>query len=307
MTRRGGAIAVAGRLLPLEPPILMGVLNVTPDSFSDGGRFTDPGVAEEHAARMVSEGAAIVDVGGESTRPGAVEVPVQIEIERVVPVVRRLAGRLAVPISVDTRRAEVAERALDAGATMVNDVSGLADDPALGKLVAASGVAVVLMHRRGDSRQMYEAASYRDAVAEVREELAHAVRRAEECGIRQDAILLDPGIGFSKLAEHSVQVLARLEAIVAMGYPVVVGPSRKSFIPRAVRWAADGCAGTWPTDTTVGAGERPDRVGGTAAAVAIAVLAGAHVLRVHDVAVMREAALVARALRAARERPGVAP
>lgn len=295
MTGRARAIRVRDRLLPLDPPLLMGVLNVTPDSFSDGGRFLDLGAAEAHARSMAEQGADLVDVGGESTRPGSVEVSVEEELSRVVPVVRRLSRSLPVPLSVDTRRAEVARRALDAGASMINDVSGLADDPELGKVVAAAGVPIVLMHRRAASKDMYGPATYRDVAAEVRAELEHAVRRAVECGIDEGAILVDPGIGFSKRALQSVELLARLGEIVAMGHPVVVGPSRKSFIPRAAAWAEAGCPGGDPSDEA-GAGEASDRLGGTAAAVAVAVLAGAAVLRVHDVAVMRQAALVARAV-----------
>jgi len=310
MPGRARAITVRDRLLPLDPPILMGVLNVTPDSFSDGGRFLDPGAAEAHAVRMVEEGAALVDVGGESTRPGSAEVSLEEELARVLPVVRRLGRTLGAPVSIDTRRAEVARRALDEGAAMVNDVSGLADDPRLGEVVAAAGVPIVLMHRRGRSTDMYGRATYRDVAVEVRTELEHAVRRAGECGIRAEAILVDPGIGFSKRALQSVELLARLDEIVAMGHPVVVGPSRKSFIPRAVAWAAAGCPGQGELEDGMaesataadpgGGDSAASRIGGTAAAVAIAVLAGASVLRVHDVAIMREAALVARAVAAGR-------
>jgi dihydropteroate synthase len=303
MTGRQPAIALLDCLLPLDPPVLMGVLNVTPDSFSDGGRYLDPGAAEAHALRMVSEGAGIVDVGGESTRPGSAETSVEDELARVLPVVKRLAKALTVPVSVDTRRAAVAERALAEGAAMINDVSGLADDPALGKVVAAAGVPIVLMHRRAASKDMYASAVYADVVAEVRAELEHAVRRALECGIERSRVMVDPGIGFSKKALQSAELLGRLGEIVAMGHPVVVGPSRKSYIPEAVAWAAAGCPeGGAPQGSLAAEKARAadSRVGGTAAAVAIAVLAGAAVLRVHDVAVMREAALVARAIRGTR-------
>lgn len=272
-------VRVGNRILDLDVPRVMGILNVTPDSFSDGGLWLDPGAAEARVHQMVAEGAAIVDVGGESTRPGSRPVDPEVEIERVVPVVRRLArSGLSAPISVDTRRSEVARRALDEGAAMVNDVSGLADDPAMGPLVARTGAAVVLMHRRGPSSAMYDSAKYADVTAEVRTELGWAIGRAREAGIQQDRILIDPGIGFSKRAEHSIEVLSRLDEILGLGFPVVVGPSRKSFIGQV-------------------AGGDADRIGGTAAAVALAVAAGAHVVRVHDVAVMRQAALVAHAIR----------
>ncbi|MBI2898305.1 MAG: dihydropteroate synthase [Deltaproteobacteria bacterium] len=257
----------------------MGILNVTPDSFSDGGLWLDPGAAEARAQQMVAQGASIVDVGGESTRPGSEPVALEVELERVIPVVRRLAkSGLPVPISVDTRRAEVARRALDEGAGMVNDVSGLADDPAMGPLVARTGAAVVLMHRRGPSSAMYDSARYEDVAREVKSELGRAVARAREAGIGADRILVDPGIGFSKRAEHSVEVLARLDEILELGFPVVVGPSRKSFIGQ------------------VAGGAENERVGGTAAAVALAIWAGAHVVRVHDVAAMRQAAVLAHAI-----------
>jgi dihydropteroate synthase len=306
VTGRQPAITLHDRLLPFDPPVLMGVLNVTPDSFSDGGRFQDLGAAEAHALQMVAEGAGIVDVGGESTRPGSAETSVEDELARVLPVVRRLARALRVPVSVDTRRAAVAERALAEGAAMINDVSGLADDPALGKVVAAAGVPIVLMHRRAASKDMYASAVYGDVVAEVRAELEHAIRRALECGVDAERILLDPGIGFSKKALHSIELLGRLDEIVAMGHPVVVGPSRKSFIPEAVAWAAAGCPdeGAPAQGVTAEKARAADtRIGGTAAAVAIAVLAGAAVLRVHDVAIMREAALVARAIAGRRGTP----
>lgn len=290
----GGAALAVRELLTFDPPLVMGVLNVTPDSFSDGGLYLDPGAAEEHALRMAAEGAAIVDVGGESTRPGSAEVGADEELARVLPVVRRLARTLPVPVCVDTRRAEVARRVLDEGAAMINDVSGLADDPELGKVVAAAGVPIVLMHRRASSRDMYGTARYDDVAGEVRAELEHAVRRALECGIARSALLVDPGIGFSKRAEHSIELLARLGEIVAMGLPVVVGPSRKSFIPRAAAWAAAGCPdGEWPDPEASAAA---DRLGGTVAAVTVAVLAGAAVVRAHDVRVVREAVLVARAI-----------
>jgi dihydropteroate synthase len=262
----------------------MGVLNLTPDSFSDGGRFLDPGAAVARAHALAEQGADLVDVGGESTRPGAAPVPAAEEIRRVVPVLDRLrAGGFPVPLSVDTSKPEVARAALAAGAAMVNDVTGLAD-PALAAVVAEAGVPVVLMHMRGTPRDMQDRAVYRDVVAEVRDELAGALARAARAGIPPSRVVLDPGIGFAKTAEQSLEVLARLRELGALGRPILVGPSRKSFIGRV-------------TGAAVG-----DRLPGTLAAVAAAVLGGAAFVRVHDVAAARQAAQVAAAIREA-DRP----
>jgi dihydropteroate synthase len=262
----------------------MGVLNLTPDSFSDGGRFLDPGAAVARALALAEEGADILDVGGESTRPGAPPVPVAEEIRRVVPVLERLrAAGFRVPVSVDTSKPEVARAALAAGAAMVNDVTALAD-PALAAVVAEAGVPVVLMHMRGTPRDMQERAAYRDVVAEVREELAAALARAVGAGIDPARVVLDPGIGFAKSAAQSLEILARLRELAALGRPVLVGPSRKSFIGHV-------------TGAAVG-----DRLPGTLAAVAAAVLNGAAFVRVHDVAAARQAARVAAAVRDA-DRP----
>jgi dihydropteroate synthase len=255
------------------------VLNVTPDSFSDGGRFLDPDAAVDQALRMASEGADLIDVGGESTRPGAPEIPEEEELRRVIPVLSRLArARFPVPVSIDTSSAVVARAALDTGAALVNDVRGLAD-PALARVVAEAGAPVVLMHMRGTPRDMRERATYRDVVGEVRSELAAAMARAEEAGVQRERILLDPGIGFAKTAEQSMEVLARLSELLSLGRPLFVGPSRKSFI---------GAVTGAPPD---------ERLSGTLAAVTAAVLAGAAFVRVHDVAASRQAARVAAALR----------
>jgi dihydropteroate synthase len=259
---------------------VVGVLNVTPDSFSDGGRFLDPGAAVDHALRMVSEGADLVDVGGESTRPGAAPVPEEEELARVIPVLRALArSRFPVPVSIDTSRAAVARAAFDAGAALVNDVRALAD-PEMARVVAASGAPVVLMHMRGTPADMRERATYRDLVGEVRAELAAAMARAEAAGVARDQIVLDPGIGFAKTAGQSVEILARLPELLSLGRPILVGPSRKSFI--------GALTGAPPEE----------RLPGTLAAVAAAVLAGATFIRVHDVAASRQAVQVASALRA---------
>ena len=259
---------------------MVGVLNVTPDSFSDGGRFLDPGAAVEHALRLASEGADLIDVGGESTRPGAPPVAEEEELRRVIPVLERLArARFPVPVSIDTSKGAVARAALDAGASLVNDVRALAD-PALAQVVSRAGVPVVLMHMRGTPRDMRDRAQYGDLVGEVRAELRAAMERAVQAGVREDRIILDPGIGFAKTAEQSLEILARLPDLLPLGRPLLVGPSRKSFI-----------------GTLTGAPPE-ERLPGTLAAVSAAVLGGATFIRVHDVAASRQAARVAAALRA---------
>ncbi|WP_242355507.1 MULTISPECIES: dihydropteroate synthase [unclassified Anaeromyxobacter] len=276
---------IGARLFDGPGPYLMGIVNATPDSFSDGGRFLDPDLAVAHAFRLAEEGADLVDLGGESTRPGAPPVPADEEQRRVVPVVAALRARgFALPISVDTTKATVARAALEAGADLVNDVSGLAD-PALARVVAEAGVPVVLMHTRGTPADMQSRARYGDVAAEVRAELALVLRRAEAAGVDPEHTILDPGIGFAKTPEHNLELLARVAELRALGRPLLVGPSRKSFIGKA--------AGA-PVE---------DRLPGTLAAVTAAVLAGVEWLRVHDVAPARQAARVAAAIRdAARPR-----
>ena len=276
----GPAIRIGGREFAPPGVFIVGVLNVTPDSFSDGGRYLEPDAGVEHALRLAAEGADVIDVGGESTRPGAPEVPVEEELRRVLPILERLArAGFPVPISIDTSRASVARAALDTGAAMVNDVRGLAD-PELAAVVAGAGVPVVLMHMRGTPRDMRERAVYGDVVAEVRTELGEAMARAIRAGVREDRIVLDPGIGFAKTAEQSVTVLARLSELAGLGRPILVGPSRKSFIGAITGAPAE------------------ERLAGTLAAVTAAVLGGATFLRVHDVGAARQAARVATALRA---------
>ena len=239
----------------------MGVLNVTPDSFSDGGRWLDPGAAVAHGLRMVAEGADVVDVGGESTRPGAEPVSVDEELLRVVPVVEALAWH--VRVSIDTRKPEVAEAAIEAGATLVNDVSA-----SLAPVAAAAGVGWVAMHMQGDPRTMQEAPAYDDVVAEVR---AFLVERASSAGI--DEVWIDPGIGFGKTIEHNLTLLRHLGELVATGYPVVVGTSRKGFLGRLT-----------------GGAEVDDRVEASVATAAWSLSQGAAMVRVHDVAPTVEAA-----------------
>jgi dihydropteroate synthase len=257
----------------------MGVVNATPDSFSDGGRFLDPAAATDHALRLADEGADLVDLGGESTRPGAPPVPVAEELARVVPVVERLRARGFAPaISVDTSKGAVARAALAAGADLVNDVTGLSD-PDLARACAETGAAVVLMHLRGTPADMASRAVYGDVVADVARELGEALARADAAGIARDRIVLDPGLGFAKTAEHNLALLARAGELRALGRPLLFGPSRKSFIGQL-------------TGAPVG-----ERLPGTLAAVAACVLAGVEFLRVHDVAEARQAATVAAAIR----------
>jgi dihydropteroate synthase len=259
----------------------MGVVNATPDSFSDGGRFLDPAAAVALAEQQAAEGADLVDLGGESTRPGAAPVAPAEELRRVVPVVERLRARgFALPISIDTSKAEVARAALAAGADLVNDVTGLAD-PALAEVVARAGVPVVLMHLRGTPATMEARAVYRDLLGEVAAELGAALARAEAAGIPAERTILDPGIGFAKTPEQSLALLARVGELAALGRPLLVGPSRKRFIGHV-------------SGAPVG-----ERLPGTLAAVTACVLAGVQFLRVHEVAPARQAALVAAALRKA--------
>ena len=267
---------------PLDSKVLiMGVLNVTPDSFSDGGHYVDPLKALDHVQRMAEEGADIVDVGGESTRPGAVPVDEEEELKRLKPILQVLGRGNPIPISVDTRKASVAQLALDCGAAMVNDVSALRDDPEMGRVVAEAGAGVVLMHRQGDSRTMQQAPSYHDVVGEIKQFLVDRLSAACEKGIHQRNILLDPGIGFGKNVSHNLTIINRLDQFLNLGRPIIIGISKKSFIGQIL--------------------EKPveDRYMGTGAAVAVAVLRGAHLIRVHDVGLMRDVVTMAKVLREA--------
>jgi dihydropteroate synthase len=256
---------------------LMGVVNVTPDSFSDRGLYLDPEAAIEHGRELVAAGAAILDVGGESTRPGADPVPAEEERRRVEPVIAGLAGAGAT-ISVDTSKASVAAAALDAGATIVNDVTALRGDPEMAALVAGRGAGVILMHMAGEPRTMQENPEYEDVVAEVREFLAARLAAAVAAGIEESAIWLDPGIGFGKTDAHNFELLRGLGELATLGRPLVVGTSRKSFIGRADGSGSD------------------NRLGGTIATSVLAAAAGADVLRVHDVREMDQALRVASAV-----------
>jgi dihydropteroate synthase len=255
----------------------MGVVNVTPDSFSDGGLYLDAEAAIQHGHDLVMGGAAILDVGGESTRPGAEEVPAEEELRRVVPVIAGLAG-IDAAISIDTSKARVAEAALDAGATIVNDVTALRGDPGMAALCAEREAPVILMHMVGSPRTMQEDPSYDDVVAEVREFLAARLEVAVGAGIAEERIWLDPGIGFGKTAEHNLELLRRLSELAELGRPLVIGTSRKSFIGRLDGSGAD------------------ERLGGTIASSILAAAEGAEVLRVHDVAEVGQALKVATAV-----------
>jgi dihydropteroate synthase len=257
--------------------VIMGVVNVTPDSFSDGGRFLDTTEAIAHGRRLAAEGADIVDVGGESTRPGAPPVEASDEVQRVVPVVRALAAE-GIVVSVDTSKATVANEALAAGAEVVNDISALAD-PDMAEVVAAGGAGIVLMHMRGTPSTMQDDPQYEDVTAEVRTMLLARAAFAEQSGIEADRICLDPGIGFGKTVAHNLQILRELPSLTSIGYPVLVGASRKSFI-----------------GTVAGLTDAEDRDAATAGTTALAVNAGVFGVRVHDVSANLQSARVADAI-----------
>jgi dihydropteroate synthase len=264
--------------------LVMGIINVTPDSFADGGVRFDPARAVADGLQMIQDGADIVDVGGESTRPGAHALAAAEELRRVLPVVEQLAREGGVPVSIDTYKAIVAREAVARGATIVNDVSGLQYDDALAGEIAGSGAAVVLMHNRGRSRDMYGSAAYADVAGEVVTELEAAIGRATAAGIAREAILVDPGFGFAKRAAQTWETLARIDRVAALDRPVLAGPSRKSFLTEAI-------------------GERApsDREWGTAAAVTACVLFGAHIVRVHGVREMADVVRTADRIRAAAD------
>lgn len=267
---------VRGATLPSRA-LIMGVVNVTPDSFSDGGRFLDPEEAVALGIRLTRDGADIIDVGGESTRPGADPVGAAEEIRRIQPVVAALAGRDIV-VSVDTTKTQVAEAALEAGAAIVNDVSALGAD-GMAEVVAESGAGVVLMHMQGTPRTMQSHPTYGDVVAEVKDFLLERVSRAVELGVASDHIAIDPGIGFGKTIDHNLALLAHIDVLVATGYPVLLGTSRKSFL-----------------GALTGEGRPEDRDIATAATSALAIAAGVSVVRVHNVAVSRPAVQIADAM-----------
>lgn len=258
----------------------MGILNITPDSFADGGLYLDPGAAEAAAVEMEACGADIIDVGGESTRPGSETVSAEAEIARIQPVIGRLSRSLKIPISIDTSKPAVAEVAIGQGAALVNDVTGLRYDASLAEIAARSGAGLILMHARGRSRDMHKDANYASVPVEVAEELRASLDRALAAGARRESVVLDPGLGFAKRPEHSYAALAALPAFAKIGCPLLVGPSRKSFLSAAIGERAPG-----------------ERDMATASSVAAAVLLGAHIVRVHNVPAMVDVVRVADAIR----------
>lgn len=258
---------------------IMGVLNVTPDSFSDGGKFFDKKEAVRHAARMARDGADIIDVGGESTRPGAEDLDARSECERVIPVIESIAGKIDIPISIDTRKAVVAEAALKAGASIVNDVSGLTYDKGLARVAARHGAFMILMHMKGSPKDMQRAPSYDDLIAEIIDSLRTSIDIAVRAGISEKNIAIDPGIGFGKTLEHNLEILKRLDEFKILKKPLCVGTSRKSFIGKILN--------------------KPDpgsRLAGSIAAGVVAIMKGANILRVHDCLEMLEASRVVYAI-----------
>ncbi len=261
---------------------IMGVLNVTPDSFSDGGLFFDKESAVRRAHYLIGLGADILDIGGESTRPGAEALPLEEELRRTIPVIQAVAKSAHIPLSIDTFKAEVARRALDAGASIVNDISGLRFDPAMPKVVAQYGVPVIVMHIKGTPKDMQEHPVYEALVPEIMDYLRCSIRLAADSGISEDKIIIDPGIGFGKTVGHNLEIIKNLKEFTLLGKPVAIGVSRKAFIGKLL--------GGVPHD---------ERIEGTAAAVAASILNGANIVRVHDVREMAKVARVADAIKRA--------
>lgn len=259
---------------------IMGILNITPDSFSDGGVHFDPARAIDHALRMVDEGADIIDIGGESTRPGADPVTLAEEIQRTVPVIKAIVQRVSVPVSIDTYKAHVARQALDAGASIVNDISGLRFDPEMPKVVAAYKVPVIVMHIKGTPKHMQANPAYEALIPEIIDYLKESVAIALQAGISENMIIIDPGIGFGKTFDHNLQIINRLSEFKVIGKPLLIGPSRKAFIGKIL----DGAPPS-------------ERLEGTAAAVTASILKGAHIIRVHDVKEMAKVAKMADAIK----------
>lgn len=269
-----------GRVLRFDfGPLVMGILNVTPDSFYDGGRFYNLDAATAHAQRMVEAGADLLDIGAESSRPGAIPISRDEELRRLIPVVESVCRVVPIPVSVDTTKAVVARRACEAGAAIVNDISALRDDSGMAQVVTEVGAGLVMMHMQGAPQTMQQAPTYTDVVEEVRVFFVERIVAAERAGISRMRIMLDPGIGFGKLKEHNLTLLANLGSFTTLGCPVLVGVSRKSFISQVLERPVD------------------DRAFGTAAAVAIAIERGASVVRVHDVSEMRDVVRMADAIR----------
>lgn len=264
-------LTIRSTVLPLTERVhIMGVLNVTPDSFSDGGRFMNTETALARAMAMIEEGADVIDIGAESSRPGALAIAEEEERRRLIPIVRELCKRTTVPLSIDTTKATIAEEALDVGAALINDISAFRFDSRMASVVARGGAGAILMHMQGHPTTMQQTARYTYVVEEVRAFLEERLNAAQEAGIRKDRILLDPGIGFGKNCEHNITLLNHLEAFHTLGRPLVIGVSRKAFIGKILGRAVD------------------ERLMGTAGAIAIAVMKGARMVRVHDVAPIRD-------------------
>ena len=278
--RRKFALTLPSGVLVLgERTLVMGVLNVTPDSFSDGGHFLETEKAVKHALEMQRAGADLIDVGGESARPGAIGISAEEELRRILPVLRGLRRRLRIPISVDTCKVEVAQMALAAGAEMINDISGLRADPELARVAKRGGVPLVLMHIRGTPKTMQQLKPAKNIWREVERGLRWSVERALKAGVRRGQLLIDPGIGFGKTVTQNYELLCRLDRLQKFKLPILIGTSRKSFIGKVL--------GSAPPE---------QRLFGTAASVAASILAGAHIVRVHDVAEMVQVARVADAV-----------
>jgi dihydropteroate synthase len=271
---RSGTLVLGGRTL------VMGVLNVTPDSFSDGGKYEQPGIAIEHALAMELAGADLLDIGGESTRPGSEATSASEELDRILPVLEGLRGRLKIPISVDTRRSAVAELGIRAGAEIINDVSGLKNDARLAEVAAKYGVPLILMHMRGEPGTMQRGPFARDVLKDVARGLRESVAKARKAGVAKSQIILDPGIGFGKSHAQNYELIRKLPRLAALGYPLLVGSSRKGFLGATL--ARDGKPA--PPE---------ERTWGTSATVTASILGGAHIVRVHDVAEMVQVARVA--------------
>ncbi len=257
--------------------LIMGILNVTPDSFSDGGLYNRLDKALDHAEKMVEDGADIIDIGGESSRPGSEPVPENIELERILPVIEKLAKKVNVPLSIDTYKASVARRALDAGACLVNDISAL-EDPNMADVLAEYNVPIVLMHKQGTPRDMQVNPSYNSLIPEIIGYLKSRIQIALDRGIQSDQIIIDPGIGFGKTTEHNLEILRKLKEFKSLNKPILIGTSRKSFIGKILDLPIE------------------DRLEGTAATVAIAIANGADIIRVHDVREMKRVALMTDAI-----------
>jgi dihydropteroate synthase len=284
--RRHFQLTLRSRTLKLgERTLIMGVVNVTPDSFSDGGHFFDSFTAANHALEMEKSGADIIDIGGESTRPGATTISSEEEMSRVLPVLLDLRGKLRIPISIDTRKAVVAEAAIAAGAEIVNDVSALQFDPALAEVVRRRKVPLILMHMRGNPANMQKGPFAKNVFRDVSTGLSAAVKRACSARIAKSQIILDPGIGFGKSYRQNFELLAHLERLAALGFPLLVGTSRKAFLGATL-------------GTTKSPAAAEERIWGTAATITAAILGGAHMIRVHDVAEMAKVARVADAIAA---------